>query len=60
MALAGCAAADVRTFPTIASAQTMLDTLFKTPYRTTAGWKLPAVLEHAAQSVEYSMSGFPA
>ena len=59
MALAGCAAADVRTFPTIASAQTMLDTLLKTPYRTTAGWKLPAVLEHAAQSVEYSLSGFP-
>ena len=57
--LTACAAADVRTFPTIASAQTMLDTLLRTPYRTTAGWKLPAVLENAAQSVEYSLGGFP-
>ena len=57
--LAACGSAAVATFPTIVAAQAALDALLTTPHRTTAGWKLPAVLEHAAQSVEYSMSGFP-
>lgn len=57
--LAACSAAAVATFPTIAAAQAALDALLTTPHRTTAGWKLPAVLEHAAQSVEYSLTGFP-
>ena len=57
--LTGCGSVAVATFPTIASAQAALDALLTTSYRTTAGWKLPAVLEHAAQSVEYSLSGFP-
>lgn len=57
--LAGCGSAAVATFPTIAAAQAALDALLTTPHRTTTGWKLPAVLEHAAQSVEYSLSGFP-
>ncbi len=59
MPLVACSAAAVTTFPTIAAAQAALDALLTTNYRTTSGWKLPAVLEHAAQSVEYSMSGFP-
>ena len=57
--LAGCGNAAVATFPTIAAAQAALDALLTTPHRTSAGWKLPAVLEHAAQSIEYSLSGFP-
>lgn len=57
--LTGCGSAAISSFPTIAAAQAALDALLTTPHRTTAGWKLPAVLEHAAQSVEYSMSGFP-
>jgi hypothetical protein len=59
VAVSGCARADVRTFPTLASAQSALDALQKQPKRTSQGWKLPAVLVHAAQSVEYSLTGFP-
>jgi hypothetical protein len=37
-----------------------LDAVERSPSaRTTAGWPLPAVLEHLAQSIEYSMTGFP-
>lgn len=57
--LAACSASAVQSFPTMAAAQSALDGLLTTPHRTTAGWKLPAVLEHAAQSIEYSLSGFP-
>ena len=57
--LAACGSAEVQTFPTIAAAQAALETLLKTPHRTSAGWPLPQVLEHAAQSIEYSLSGFP-
>lgn len=57
--LGGCGNAAVAIFPTLAAAQAALDALLTTPHRTLAGWKLPAVLEHAAQSVEYSMNGFP-
>ena len=57
--LAACGSAEVQTFPTIAAAQATLETLLKTPHRTSAGWPLPQLLEHAAQSIEYSLNGFP-
>ena len=57
--LASCGAADGGTFPTIAAAQSALDAVLKAPHRTSAGWLLPQVLEHAAQSIEYSLHGFP-
>ena len=58
-ALVACGAAEVRGFPTIAAALATLDALLKTPQRAHSGWPLPAVLEHAAQSVEFSLEGFP-
>ena len=57
--LTACGTADVGTFPTIAAAQSALDALLKTSHRTSTGWSLPQVLEHAAQSIEYSLNGFP-
>ena len=57
--LTACGTAEVGTFPTIAAAQSALDAVLKAPHRTSAGWPLPQVLEHAAQSIEYSLHGFP-
>ena len=57
--LAACGSAAVAVFPTLASAHAALEVLLKTPQRTRSGWPLPAVLEHAAQSVEFSLGGFP-
>jgi hypothetical protein len=50
--------AEVRSFPTIASALAAIEALDHT-WRATGRWTLAQILEHAAQSVEYSMSGFP-
>ena len=57
--LAGCGPSEVRTFASLEAATAALDGLLKTPHRSTGAWKLAQVLEHAAQSIEYSMSGFP-
>ena len=57
--LTACGTADVGTFPTITAALSALDAVLKAPHRTSAGWPLPQVLEHAAQSIEYSLHGFP-
>jgi hypothetical protein len=59
VALAGCGVAEVKTFPTIATALTALDALLTTPLKSTGTWTLPQVLEHCAQSIEGSLSGFP-
>jgi len=56
--LAACAPAEVRTFPTLASAIEAVQSL-DAQYRSTGTWSLAQVLEHAAQSIEYSMQGFP-
>lgn len=48
-------------FADLAAARRWLDTLANDPRaRTTRGWPLAQVLEHAAQSVGFSLSGFPA
>jgi len=57
-ALAACAPAEVKTFPTLTAAIAAVQ-LLGTGYRSTGTWSLAQVLEHAAQSVEYSMTGFP-
>jgi len=47
-------------FASIADALTTLEQLKTQAPRMTGAWDLPHVLHHTAQSVEYSMSGFPA
>lgn len=47
------------TFDTLADARRALEQLRSQPLRSTGAWDVPHVLHHLAQSVEYSMSGFP-
>jgi hypothetical protein len=56
---AGCAAREVSTFPTLAAARKAVESL-ATGHRLASPWSLAMMLEHAAQSVEYSLRGFPA
>jgi len=56
--LAGCGTAPVQGFPTLASAQAAIAALDARD-RTDGAWALPQVLVHLAQSVEYSMDGYP-
>jgi hypothetical protein len=46
-------------FASLAEARQTLEGLRGAAVRTRAGWDLPHVLHHAAQSIEYSISGFP-
>jgi len=46
-------------FKTIDEARRAVGTLASQPPRTTGAWSLSQVLNHAAQSVEYSLDGFP-
>ena len=56
--LAGCSEAPMKNFNDIASAIRAVEGLVPSG-RSTGVWSLAQVLNHAAQSVEYSMSGFP-
>lgn len=56
--LAGCGTAPVKTFPTLAAAQAAIAALDARD-RADGAWSLPQVLVHLAQSVEYSMDGYP-
>lgn len=59
--LAACGAAPVDSagFASLPAALATLQALKDKPPRATGAWDLPKVLIHAAQSVEYSLSGFP-
>jgi hypothetical protein len=57
-ALAGCDVKPVQGFATMAAARQAIESL-ATGARGTGAWTLAQMLEHAAQSVEYSMHGFP-
>lgn len=57
--LAGCDVAEVKTFPTLASARRAIEGLAG-GWRHTGAFTLAQMVEHAAQSVDYSMRGFPA
>jgi len=52
---------EVQTFPTLASAMQAIEALVSAPgvWKPTGAWTLAQMLEHAAQSVEYSLRGFP-
>ncbi len=56
--LAACSAAEVRIFPTLAAASTAIESLAR-GYRHGGAWTLSQMLEHAAQSIDYSIDGFP-
>lgn len=56
--LAGCDVTPVATFPDLASARRVIESLPATA-ATTEGWSLAQVLAHAAQSIEFSLNGFP-
>ncbi len=60
--LAGCADAPlaVPAFDSIPAALKTLGALQEGAARSTGAWDLAQVLHHAAQSIEYSLSGFPA
>jgi hypothetical protein len=61
LALSACSPAPVEGagFGSLPAALAMLQALKDKPPRSTGAWDLPKVLIHAAQSVEYSLSGFP-
>jgi Protein of unknown function (DUF1569) len=56
--LAACTVAEVKVFPTLASAAKAIEALAK-GHKSGGAWNLSQVLHHAAQSVEYSLDGFP-
>ena len=62
LGLAACAPPAVKSFASLASAMTAIAALADAParWRTTGTWSLAQTLNHAAQSIEYSMRGFPA
>lgn len=56
--LAGCSESPIGTFADFGAVRRALSVLGPQA-RTTAGWPLSQVLQHAAQSIEYSLDGFP-
>ena len=56
--LAACAPSAVQRFPDFASARKAVEALAN-GWRSTGGFDLAQMLNHAAQSVEYSLRGFP-
>ncbi|WP_284619088.1 DUF1569 domain-containing protein [Aquabacterium humicola] len=59
--LSGCSETPPQLFASIAAARDAVAALPKrTGARSTGAWGLPQVLQHAAQSIEYSIDGYPA
>ena len=53
--------ATIATFPDTAAALAWIEAIGSDPgARSITGWSLPQVFEHAAQSIEYSLDGYPA
>lgn len=57
--LAACSAAPVQGFATLTDARKAVDALASGAWRATGSFDLPQTLHHAAQSVEFSLRGFP-
>jgi hypothetical protein len=57
--LAACSEPPLATFPDFDAVRRTLSALGPQA-RTTSGWPLAQVLQHAAQSIEFSLDGFPA
>jgi hypothetical protein len=56
--LAACSPAEVKTFATPAAALAAIEGLAR-GHKTTGAWNLSQTLNHLAQSIEYSIDGFP-
>jgi Protein of unknown function (DUF1569) len=56
--LAACSTAEVKVMPTLAAAMTAIESLAK-GHQHTGAWTLAQMLNHAAQSIDYSIDGFP-
>ena len=56
--LAACGVAEVQTFPTLAAVRGAIAALGARD-RSDGAWPLPMVLNHLAQSIEYSIDGYP-
>jgi hypothetical protein len=56
--LAGCSAAELERFATVASAIRAIEAL-DPGVATSGAWSLSQMLQHVAQSIEYSLRGFP-
>ncbi|WP_395700997.1 DUF1569 domain-containing protein [Aquabacterium sp.] len=57
--LAGCGAGALQGFASFDDARRALAALPAQHAKTASGWGLPQVLQHAAQSIDYSMDGYP-
>jgi hypothetical protein len=58
LALAACGSPPVRTFATLAAAIAAIESL-ASGHKLVSSWSLSQMLNHAAQSVEFSLRGFP-
>ena len=58
LVLTACGSAPVKTFPTLAAAMRAIESLAG-GHKLASGWSLSQMLNHAAQSVEFSLYGFP-
>ena len=58
LVLAACGSSPVKTFPTLASAIQAVESLAR-GHKLASPWSLSQMLNHAAQSVEFSLRGFP-
>lgn len=56
--LSACNAAEVKTMPTMAAAMSAIESLAK-GHQHNGAWTLAQMLNHAAQSIDYSIDGFP-
>lgn len=56
--LAACSTAEVKLMPTMAAAMAAIEGLAK-GHQHTGAWTLAQMLNHAAQSIDYSIDGFP-
>jgi hypothetical protein len=58
LGLAACSAAPVQQFPDIASAMKAIEAL-ASGHKKSGAWTLAQMVDHAAQSIEFSIHGFP-
>jgi Protein of unknown function (DUF1569) len=58
LGLAACSSAPVQVFPDIASATKAVEAL-ASGHKKSGAWSLAQMLNHAAQSIEFSIAGFP-
>jgi hypothetical protein len=57
--LAGCGAGALQGFSSFDAARRAIGALPAQQAKTSGGWGLPQVLQHAAQSIDYSITGYP-